>query len=285
MTQQHRIVPGRIGIEFLKRQLLVAKVLQSPIGQFITAALMVAGNHAVGLQISLGTGFFKQGVDALALADIGDDYRVGSTSGQVKLIAVIDQPAVNRSSETVPVVTLAAEINIFPAIFPARVIPAPGFRCAGKSFDAFIQLPTADITDLQLFAELENLLVEKATVHADNDGNILTILPADFGHHMPDHLAYRIAMIGVLVATTENGIHNQATPVHLQWLKALFLFVGGLNPLAAFGVIIVHNHGINAQFDQHGLFYIQAPDEQALKNRFIRCEEAMFCISVSILPA
>ena len=264
MTQQHRIIPRRIGIELFKRQLFMTEVFQCPIGQLIPAALMVAGNNAVCLQITPCPGFFDQGIDVPALPDIGDDHRVGATSGQIKLIIVIHQAAVNCPSETVPVVTPAAKLNILPATLFAQFVPAPGIRCTGKRFDISVQLPATDITDFQFFTKLENLPVKKAAVHADNDGNILTILPADFNRHMPDHLPYRVAMVGVFVSTAENGIYNQAAPVHLQWLKALFLFVGRLNPLAAFSVIIVHDHGINTQLNERGLFYLQAPEEQGL---------------------
>jgi hypothetical protein len=82
---------------------------------------------------------------------------------------------------------------------------------------------------------------------------------------MPDHLLHGIAMVGVFVTTPKNGIYNQPAPIHLQWLKALFLFVGRFNPVAAFGIIIVHHHGINTQLDQLGLLYLQTPNKQGLQ--------------------
>jgi sulfite exporter TauE/SafE len=79
----------------------------------------------------------------------------------------------------------------------------------------------------------------------DNNGNVLSILFADFNDYVPNHLLHCIAMIGVLVPTTKDSIDNQSSPIHLQRLKTLFLLVGRLNSVAALGIIIVHHHGID----------------------------------------
>ena len=152
MARQHRIIPGSIGIESFERQLLMTEIFQGPVCRFITASLMVAGNNSVRLQIVFCSNFFQKRIDILALADIGDDNRIGSTPRQIKLVAVTDQSAVNSASE-----------------------PVPGFAFTSK---------------------------------------------------------INILMVGMLITTSKNRIHNQPAPVHLQWLKSLF-FVGGFDSMPA----------------------------------------------------
>ena len=41
MTDQHHIIPGRVGSKQLEWQLLMAEILQRPVGQFVTAAFIV----------------------------------------------------------------------------------------------------------------------------------------------------------------------------------------------------------------------------------------------------
>ena len=61
VTQQHRIIPRGIGIEPLKRQLLMTEVFKCTIFcQFIAAAFMLAGNKTIGLEIIPGTALFSK---------------------------------------------------------------------------------------------------------------------------------------------------------------------------------------------------------------------------------
>jgi hypothetical protein len=254
MTQQHRIIPGSIGIESLERKLFTAEVLQRPVSQFVTTSFMLAGDNCICLQILVGTGLCKHFVDLMPLSDIGNDQRIGAKPGQIKLVAVVEQSAVNRSPEVFPIATFAAKLNILPIIFFATSILSPKLilTTTGKLLDVFVHLATAYIADVEFLAEHEDFLVEKATVNANDDGNIVTILFADFGNHMTDHLLYRVTVVGVLVPASKCRIDNQSTPVHLQWLKALFLFICRLNPMATFGIIVVNDHGVNAKLDESG---------------------------------
>ena len=51
MTDQHHIIPGRVGRKPLEGQLLMAKILYGPVGQFVTAAFVITGDKPVGRQI------------------------------------------------------------------------------------------------------------------------------------------------------------------------------------------------------------------------------------------
>ena len=98
-----------------------------------------------------------------------------------------------------------------------------------------------------------------------DDRYIPTILPFDFDYHVPNHVQHAVPVIGVLVTATKHRIDNQATPVHLQGLKSLFLFVGRFDAVPALGIVIVHNHRIDAQFDHIGPGDLQAPDKKGLQ--------------------
>lgn len=146
MAQQHRIIPGHIGIEFFERQLLMAEIFQGSIRQFITASLMVAGNNPVCGQTIHGSNLLQQLVNGLALANIGNDNRIGATSRQAKLVSVIDQAAANRPPESIPIVPFAAKLNILPVVFLARTIsdPCGVFSCRGYGFDVLIKLAATE---------------------------------------------------------------------------------------------------------------------------------------------
>ena len=82
MTDQHRIIPARVGGKPFEGQLFMAKILYGPVGQFVTAAFVIAGDKPVGCQISQRANVFKKPVNRLTLPDIGDDDRVRSVTRQ-----------------------------------------------------------------------------------------------------------------------------------------------------------------------------------------------------------
>ena len=267
MTQQHRIIPCRVGIEFLEGQLFMTKVFQRPVGQFVTASIVIAGHDSCGLDVMGGPGCFEHSVDRLTLANVGDHDGIGPKTRQMELMAFIEQTAVYRSPKTLPVTSPAPVFNILPSVFVARTKPLPYtiIQLSNHGFDVLVYLTATDITDLEFFAALENLLIEKAAIHTDNNRDILPIIPADFINHVRDHLGHRIAVVGVFVPTSENGIDNEATPVHLQRLKPLFAFIRRFYSLTTIGIIIVHHHGVESQLDHIRRFDPQAPDEQGLQ--------------------
>ena len=86
MTDEHHIIPGGIGREALEGQLLMAKILQSPVGQFVAAALVIARDKAIDPQVFCGPSGVQQPVDRLVLTDIGNDNRVRAHAWQIKLL-------------------------------------------------------------------------------------------------------------------------------------------------------------------------------------------------------
>src|SRR5210317_494483 len=99
MSNQHRIIPCRIWIKSFEWQLFMAEVFQSPVCQLVTAAFMVAGHNGLRFQIAFSAGFDKHFIDWLPLANIGNDHRIGSTAGKIKLIAIVEQSAVKGTPE------------------------------------------------------------------------------------------------------------------------------------------------------------------------------------------
>ena len=200
MTDQHRIIPRGVGIKLFERELFMAKILQSPVGQFITSTFMIKGNQSTGRHIISCSGIFKKPVDSLALANVGDNDRIWSATWQIKLVAIVmHQTAINRPSKTLPVPLPATKFGILPGLlfrgfksFPSVFIPVGGNR-----LDIFIHLATAGITDLKGFTKVENLLVEKTTVHANDDRHVPTIVSFDFDDHVSDHIQHAVTMIGM----------------------------------------------------------------------------------------
>ena len=268
MTDQHRIIPCGVGIKLFERELFMTKILQGPVGQFIAAAFMIAGDQPTGRQIVRRSGIFEKSVDGLALPNVSDDDRIRSATWQIKLVVIImHQATIDCPSKALPVPLPATELGILPGLlfrgfksFPSIFIPA-----GGNLLYVFIHLATADIADLKGFTQIENFLVEKATVHANDDRHVPTIVSFDFDDHVSDHIQHAVAMIGMFVSTAEHGIHDETAPVHLKGLESLFLFVGWFNAMALQGIIIIHDHRINTQFDDIGLDYPQAPKKKGLQ--------------------
>ena len=267
ITQQHQIIPGGIGDEPFKRQLLVAKVIQCPVGQFITAAVMITGDNGISAQILGSPGHFEPMIALLSMADVGDNDSVRPTAGKVKLLAVIEHTAVQRPSKGLPVTTPEAKFNILPSLFIARrkSAPQPVFGVCGQGLDVFVNFTAADIANLQLFAELKDLMIKKTAVHPEDNRHIRAIFFANQGHDMPDHLFDRSAMVGVLIAATEDGIDNQSAQVHLQRLETFDSSVCRFDPVSALRIVVVQHHGVDAKLNQIRLHKVKSPNKQMLQ--------------------
>jgi hypothetical protein len=113
-----------------------------------------------------------------------------------------------------PKTTMVNTISKHADVFFARrfkVVPTFIVTDLNKGLDVFINLSTANITDIKFFTKLENFLIKNPAVHSDNDCNIAAIFFSDFGNNMKDHLFHSVAMIGMLVAAAKNRIDKQTS--------------------------------------------------------------------------
>jgi len=185
-----------------------------------------------------------------------------------QLVAIVmHQTALDGPSKPLPVSVPASELGILPKFlfrgfesFPPVFIPV-----GGHLFDVFIHLAATHIANLKRFAQIENLLVEKPAVHANNDRYIPTVVVFDFDHHVPDHFQHVVSVIGMLVPATKHGIHDETAPVHLQGLESFFLFVGRFDAVSAQRIVVIHHHGIDTQLDDIGPGDLQAPEKKGLQ--------------------
>ena len=264
MAQQHHIIPGGIRIKPFERQLLVAEVFQGPVGQFIRAAIMIRCYDTVSRQIFIGFGSFQHHVHRLALPDIGDDHCIRTHARNIHLTAIIQHPAVEGPTKAVPCSPLATELNVFPGLFFGGFKMFPIFRSPfGRGFlDILIHFAAANIADPQPFAHLKDLLVKKSAVHSDDDGNLNAVMLPNGKNHMKNHLLDGITVIRMFAPSPENRIHDETAPVHLQGLEPFLPFISRLHSMAGFGVIIVHDHGVNPQFDDARPSDLEPPEKQ-----------------------
>ena len=82
---------------------------------------------------------------------------------------------------------------------------------------------------------------------------------------MPDHLLDRTAIVGVLVAATEDHIDNQSAPVLLQRLETFDSFVCRFDPVSALGIVVVQHHGVDAKLNQSETHKVKSPNKQMLQ--------------------
>ena len=157
MTQQHRIIPGGIGIEPFEGQLFMAEIFQRTVGQLITATIVVAGDDGFRLKIMCGAGRFEHPIDRLTLADVGDHDGIGPAARQMKLMALIEQTAIYSPPEALPVAPPGAVFKIFPGVFlvGTKTMPPAIVHLANHGFDVVVHFTATDIIDLELLAAFD----------------------------------------------------------------------------------------------------------------------------------
>jgi hypothetical protein len=74
-----------------------------------------------------------------------------------------------------------------------------------------------------------------------------------------------VSMVAMLLASPKDRIDDESAPRHLERLEPFDLLVGGLDSVPPVGLIVVHDHRIDTQFDQLRLGELQAPEEQLLE--------------------
>lgn len=72
-------------------------------------------------------------------------------------------------------------------------------------------------------------------------------------------------MVAVGIPPTENGVDHIALPGHLQRLESFDPFVGRSHAVADMRLVIVHDHGVDAQDHHIGLLQKEPPQEQPLQ--------------------
>lgn len=263
---QHGVVKGGIGCETLEWQLFETEILQRTEDQLVAAPTMIGGDNGLRQQHIGTVGFDQRLVDGPAHAQVGVQERIGPGKSQQHLVVFIQRPAEYGPAKPLPAVASAAKLQILPDL-TALLIAAPvtGLSGAYIFFDRWIQLAGTNVADVQLLKHLKELLIEKPAVHAHDDRHLDAVMLADFAYNMANHLLHGIAVVAVCIAAAKDRIDHKAFPVHLQWLKAANLLVGGPNPVAHPGLVVVHDHGVNAQNHHRRSLQVKAPQKQALQ--------------------
>ncbi len=229
---------------------------------------MVGADDGVGFEHECMSGFTQLPIDNTAHAKIGVDECAGSRPGKQELLLLQQGTPKDGPVEAVPGLAAVAELETLPDILVglAEVVVIHGFgKRLDHGLDIAVELAAADESDVELFHGGEEVLVEKAGVHADDDRDGLTVTGANHAHHMLDHLRGGVAVVRVLVAATEHGVDDVALPGHLERLEALDLLVGGLDAMSLGRLVVVHDHGVNVQLDHSRAGDHKPPEEKLQK--------------------
>ena len=98
ITDQHQKAPCCISIEFLERQLFMAKVFQCLVGQFIITPWMVRTKDTVSLGTVFFTGLSELIINSISHTYVRDDNAVRAQAEQTKLSIAFNQSAVDGST-------------------------------------------------------------------------------------------------------------------------------------------------------------------------------------------
>ena len=82
ITEQHQKAPCCISIEFLERQLFMAKVFQCPVGQFIITPSMVRAKDTESLDPVFFTGLEELIINCISHTHVRDDNAVKAQAKQ-----------------------------------------------------------------------------------------------------------------------------------------------------------------------------------------------------------
>jgi len=197
-AEEHGVIKGGVVNEMRKRQFFGTEVLEGPVHQFVRPALVVGVYDGVGFDHEIVSGFTQLLTDNAAHAEVGIDESAGSSSRKQELLFLHQGTPEDGSVEAIPGLAAVSELEALPDIFVgfAEVVVIGGFRKRfDHGFDVAVELAAADEADVEFLHGGEEVLVEKAGVHADDDGYGFAVPSADHTHHMVDHLFDGVAVV------------------------------------------------------------------------------------------
>ena len=266
---QHGVVKRIVGRKALERHLFESKILQRPMHQLVTAPAVIARDYRLRIEPVCAIGLQKGVIDGVTHPKVGHQYRIRPGKRQQHLAVLVKRPTENAPAKALPTFALAAEFQVLPYFPAALLVAAPivaiGWASTHILLDRLVKLAATDVSDPQLLKGRKQLLIEKAAVHANDDGHFRPVVLANFGHQVADHLVDGLSMIAVDVSAAENRIDDKAFPSHLKRLETLDLLVSGLYAVANFCLIVVHDHGIYAQNDHVRRLQAKPPQKQPLQ--------------------
>lgn len=221
-------------------------------------------NDRLGLGHMLQAGGVEELVHGPSHAQIGVYERPRPTAWQEKLLFFQERTPENGSPELFPGGPTVTKFQEFPDVFFgfAEVVLVGGFwGVLHKGFDVVHEPSAADVADPEGFSQVEELLVGKSGIQADEDRNVLAVPGADHMHDVLDHFDGVVGMVGMGVSAAKNRVNDEPVPGHLERRKPEDFLVGGLDPFAFKGVVIVHDHGVQPQDDDFWGFQFQTPEE------------------------
>ena len=254
--------------EMLEREFFGAELLEGPVHQFVRPALMIGMDDGVGFNHESRPGVTQLLIDDAAHAEVALDDCAGARSWKHELLFLQQGAPEDGSTETISGFATVTKLEALPDIF-AGLSTVMIIGCFGKrldhGLDVAVESSVADEADVEFLHLGEEFLVIKAGIHADEDGNGLAVAGANHAHHVANHLRSRVAIERVLVSATEHSVDDVSPPGHFKRLEALDFLIGRLDSLSFGGLVVVHDHGVDAQHDHFGPGNHEPPEEKLRK--------------------
>lgn len=131
-----------------------------------------------------------------------------------------------------------------------------------EGFDLREEASSADVADAEFLNGSHELLITEPGIHANDDRDVLVVVGPDESNGMLDHFGRRVPVVGVLISAPEYGINNESAPGHLERLESKDFLVSRLDSVALGGVIIVHDHGVEAEDDDSRFSDLEPPEKK-----------------------
>ena len=120
IAKQHQIVPCGIGNEVLEGKLLMTKVFQRPVGQFILSPSVVRAKDAMSIDALFFSGLAELAINGLSHTKVRNDHAIMIQTRQRELAIVFNQAAVDRATSLLPCPLLALKLGVLPDLLLAR---------------------------------------------------------------------------------------------------------------------------------------------------------------------
>jgi hypothetical protein len=264
--QQHGVIEGGILGKLGKGELLGSEIFEGAMHQFIFAPVVVIEDKGFRVQEGVQSRFPELFLEKPAVANVGVEH--GMRTGKVKeqLTVGTYSPTVDGTAEPFPTSPPIPELDVLPdGSFAFEARPSPLGSLLRQGLHVTVELTGTKVADLQGFKRREELLIKKAGITTDDNGNVPSVMLADLPYDMINHLLNGIGMIAVVIPGAKHGIDQKTVPCHLQRCEPLDLLVSVPDTVPLVSVMVVQNHRIDAKDDNFGLGQLQPPQEKLLQ--------------------
>src|SRR3990170_1009644 len=147
---------------------------------------------------------------------VGNNDIVWPCKIQDPLFPLIDRTRIDRSIVLLPTIVSISKFNIFPLLMPIVVdLPPLLWKSPHIPLHMIIDLPCTNHSHIEPVESRYIVLIEKSTVHPNNDRYIRSIFSPNQIHQRRYHVHHRLTRVTMLAPPSKYRIHHPPVPKNL----------------------------------------------------------------------